>query len=316
MQTSRGVFFTLSLIAGLVLLAVLAPCASATAPEPLRVMSFNIRYATAADGENAWDERREMVVETIRAFDPDLLGVQECLAGQADYLQAALPGYRFTGVGRDDGDRGGEMCAVFARAARFEKLAAGHFWLSATPEIVGSHGWDGACTRMVTWLQLRFRQAAQSSAADDTLWIFNTHFDHVGVRAREESAALLRERIAEVCGDQPVIVTGDFNAPADLDREGPYRLLLGEPRGADHAPRGVQLVDSYRQLHAPATGEGTFHGFGGQAGVARIDWILASTQLRPISAEIIRTAEDGHYPSDHFPVSTVLAWPSGSHAQP
>ncbi len=130
----------------------------------IRVMSFNIRYGTAADGENHWDRRKEFLAETIAAFDPDLLGTQETLAFQRDYLAERLKGYTAYGAGRDDGRERGEMAAVFFRAGRFEKLDGGHFWLSEKPDVAGSKSWDAALTRIVTWLKLRDRRAGRAHA--------------------------------------------------------------------------------------------------------------------------------------------------------
>src|SRR5215204_1975530 len=111
------------------------------AAEPLRVMTFNIRYGTAKDGENHWDKRKEFLVETIKAFSPDLLGTQETIGFQRDYLAQNLPDYGVVGVGRDDGQEKGEMMAVYFKQSRFDKQAEGHFWLSEMPETVGSKGW-------------------------------------------------------------------------------------------------------------------------------------------------------------------------------
>jgi len=186
------------------------------APGELRVMTFNIRYGTAPDGENAWEKRRELLVETIRAFQPDVLGTQECLAGQAEFLRGALPGYGCVGVGRDDGKLAGEMCAVFYREDRLQLAAEGHFWLSETPEIAGSRGWDAALPRIVSWARLRDRADTLR-----TLVCFDTHFDHVGEAARLASAKLLRARAQAVADGAPAIVLGDFNAPADAGRPAP-----------------------------------------------------------------------------------------------
>jgi endonuclease/exonuclease/phosphatase family metal-dependent hydrolase len=121
----------------------------------IRVMSFNIRYGTAADAENHWDKRKEFLLETIQNFDPDLLGTQETLAFQRDYLAEKLAGYGYLGIGRDDGMEQGEMMALYYRKDRFEKLDGGHFWLSETPEKIGSKSWDSSLPRMATWVKLK-----------------------------------------------------------------------------------------------------------------------------------------------------------------
>src|SRR6478735_1787061 len=130
---------------------------AADAPAPVRVMSFNIRYGTARDGDNHWDKRKDFLATTITAFDPDLLGTQETLAFQRDFLTEKLKGHAAFGAGRDDGKDRGEMAALFYRTARFEKLAGGHFWLSETPDRVGSKGWDAALPRIASWVKLKDR---------------------------------------------------------------------------------------------------------------------------------------------------------------
>lgn len=263
--------------------------------EDLRVMSFNIRYGTANDGENHWEKRKDFVVDTVRAFNPELLGTQETLGFQRDYLAEHLSGYEAVGVGRDHGDERGEMTAVLFRKERFEKLAAGHFWLSETPDVPGSKSWDTSLTRMVTWLKLKDRKATPPSE----IYFFNTHFDHRGQLARQESARLIRRKIAELAGSAPTVVTGDFNAG---EGSPPYQALFTED-----GP--VKLLDSFRVAH-PQRGasEGTFSSFQStDTQGERIDWIALSPGWTVKSAEIDRTQREGRTPSDHFPVTAVLA---------
>ena len=103
-----------------------------------------------------------------KAFDPDLLGTQETLGFQRDYLAANLHGYDVLGVGRDDGQENGEMVALFYKRGRFEKIDGGHFWLSQTPDQPGSISWDSALPRMVTWVKLRDRH--QDERKTDSLF--------------------------------------------------------------------------------------------------------------------------------------------------
>lgn len=262
----------------------------------VRVMSFNIRYGTANDGENHWDKRKEFLLATIKAFDPDLLGTQETLGFQRDYLAANLSGYEVLGVGRDDGKEKGEMTALYFKRNRFEKLDGGHFWLSETPDVPGSKNWDAALTRMVTWVKLRDRQNPRGKP----LMFFNTHFDHRGVQARHEAAKLIRRRLAEASQTCSVIVTGDFNAGDDSD---PYQTLFGALAG-----QPSPVVDTYRAANPKrAANEGTFTGFKIDATSGpRIDWIGASKEWQVSKAMIDRTQRDGRLPSDHFPVVAVL----------
>jgi len=255
-------------------------------------MSFNIRYAGGDKGPNAWENRRSLVLGEIEREAPDVLGLQEVEAVQADWLRASLPGYGFHGVGRMDGQRKGEFAPVMFRSERFELLEGGHFWLSQTPEVAGSKGWDGACERMASWVRLRDREDS------GTLLVLNTHLDHVGVRARAEGLALIRERLRTLrrAGDS-LIVTGDFNTGADAEQA--PTLIGGEGRS--------RLVDTFREVFPTRDeDEGTFNNWSFTLRGARIDWVLTSTDLCPVSAAIERRVPGGRHPSDHYPVTTRL----------
>ncbi len=178
----------------------------AAEPMSIKVMSFNLRFATAKDGENHWDKRRELLLDTIRRAQPDLLGTQEMLALQRDYLAQNLDGYEAFGIGRDDGTERGEMTAILWKKDRFEKMAAGHFWLSETPDQNRQQklGFESATDGDLD-------QIARSPPAEarPILWI-NTHFDHIGKTARLESAKLLRQQLQTLGKDCTLTVTGDF----------------------------------------------------------------------------------------------------------
>ena len=289
----------LNRFAMLILLVALANSLSLSQPtkdaREVRVMSYNIRYGTANDGENHWDKRKEFLVATIKAFNPDLLGTQETLGFQRDYLAAQLSGYEVMGVGRDDGKEQGEMTALYFKRDRFEKLDGGHFWLSETPDVPGSKNWDAALTRMVTWVKLRDRRQPKAKP----LMFFNTHFDHRGEQARVESARLLRRRIEAARKTNRVIVTGDFNAG---EESAPYQAFFSVN------PKPAPVADTYRALNPNRTpNEGTFSGFkvSGTTG-PRIDWIGVSSEWKINSATIDRTEREGRTPSDHFAVTAIL----------
>lgn len=269
-----------------------------TQAEDLRVMSFNVRYGEAKDGENRWDNRKEFVVETIAAYRPDLLGTQETLDFQKTFLSEKLTGYTAIGVGREDGGQTGEMTALFFRTSRFELLEEGHFWLSETPEVKGSKSWDSSLPRMASWVRLSDKKA---DSAKPILFV-NTHFDHKGAVARNESSRLLREQVRKIGKGCDVILTGDFNAAID---SAPHMTLFdtseGEPR----------FVDAYRSLHGTdPSREATFSKFlGGVFVGARIDWIAVSGSWKIQAAAIDRTERDGRSPSDHYPVTATLRRP-------
>ena len=262
--------------------------------EPIRVMSVNVRYGTAPDGANAWPNRRDLLMRTIRAFDPDLLGAQEALAFQCDELRGELSGHAFIGVGRDDGKLKGEFSPIFYRADRFERIDSGQFWLSETPDVAGSKSWDSAFPRLATWMRLRDRR----SGGRELLYV-NTHWDHAGPHARLHAARLIRDRITPLVGPgAAVVITGDLNCTEDDE---PYAVLLG--RGDD----ALTLADAYRAAHPERqTDEATFHGFHGTVAGCRIDFIFHSPQFRTCEAAIVRLREGEVFPSDHYPVTAVL----------
>lgn len=265
---------------------------SAAAQEELRVMSFNVRYGKANDGENHWKKRNWLVAETAKQFSPDLMGTQETLKFQAEFLERELGEYTY--FGRSRMKTPNEHCGIFFRTKRFTQLAGGHFWLSEQPDVPESKSWDSSLPRMASWVLLNDREA---ESAPPILFV-NTHFDHRGRTARLEAAKLIRKQIDKlrtIAGNPVTIVTGDFNTPEGSE---PYNAFL---EGND------ELVDTYRVAHKEkASDEGTFNGFRGTSSGGRIDWILASKNLKVISAEIDRTNENGRYPSDHFPVTAVL----------
>jgi len=261
----------------------------------LRVMSFNIRYGSAGDGENSWANRQELVITVIKDFAPDLMGTQETLPFQATYINKELPEYTYIGWSRDQSESG-EQCGIFVDKERFEIIESGQFWLSETPDEKFSNSWDSSLPRVVTWTRLKDRKGKKKPANGREFLFANTHFDHRGNEARKQSAMLLRRRLSEMAPKLPIIVTGDFNCDQGSE---PYEELLEEN----------VLTDSFRVVHpARKDNEGTFHGFSGTPGEARIDWILATEQFKATEAIIDRTHAGGRYPSDHFPVSAVFQW--------
>ncbi|GAB4113205.1 MAG: endonuclease/exonuclease/phosphatase family protein [Acidobacteriota bacterium] len=275
-------------------LSLLSVAAIPTTGITVSVMSFNIRYGTAPDGEDSWDRRRDLVCDVLRQANPDFVGLQEALDFQIDQILAAIPGYAAVGAGRDDGARKGEHSSILYRDDRWQVDVSGTFWLSDTPGVPGSRSWGNRIPRIVTWGRFVERSTG------DSLWLFNTHFDHQSQASRERSAELLARRIDARNPRDPVIVTGDLNAGED----NPAVLhLLGGERGV---PR---LVDTFRVLYPQAREVGTFHGFKGGTTGAKIDYVLAEPGFQVLEAAIRRDHRDGRYPSDHYPVTATLALP-------
>lgn len=265
------------------------------AAAPLTVMSFNIRYGTARDGDNAWPLRRGLLFDVVRDEAAHVLGVQEALDFQIDEIRAAVPGYAAIGVGRDDGRRAGEFAAILYRPDRLTVAASGTFWLSDTPEVVASTSWGNTITRICTWARFVDRDGR-------AFWVYNVHYDHQSQPSRERSSALLLERIeSRPDPAEPVIVMGDFNA----GENNPAVTLL--TRGIDGmAPR---FVDSFRVRHPDAAGVGTFTGFElDRTSGDKIDYVFVEPDTDVLDARIVGTSRDGRYPSDHLPVVARVRW--------
>lgn len=261
----------------------------------LKVMSFNIRYGSAKDGSNEWSKRKELVLKTIQQFDADIVGTQETLDFQAAYLSKQLP--KFTYVGRARQAKGkGEHCGILFRSSRFQKLTEGHFWLSENPDRPGSKSWDSSLPRMATWLKL------WDEENEGSFYILNTHFDHRGKIAREESAKLIARFVKDLPDDSRVVVVGDFNASVE---SAPYQTLFGKSENPGTTAAG--LIDTFKLKNLQTKNdEGTFNGFNGKTNGARIDWIGVNSGFTVESAAIDRTEFKGRYPSDHFPVTAVI----------
>lgn len=274
-------FFLLSL-SGLFLLF---PAISRS--QTYRVMSYNIRYANSHDGVNSWDERRECLVELVRGENPDVIGFQEVLHPQLDYLSAQLPDMAHVGVGREDGETQGEYAPIFFSTSRFELMESGTFWLSETPDTV-SVGWDASLERICTFALLRERESQRY------LWVFNAHFDHRGAEARERSAQLIMQKMSQKNSQQfPCLLTGDFNATPS-------------------SPPIVHIERSMSNALRFVTGgvQGTFNNFDTiQMPRHIIDYIFAKDVAIQSAKIIDATCPSGLYPSDHFPVFCVVTNP-------
>ncbi len=176
--------------------------------QPLQVMSFNVRNASAKDGDNSWENRRDAAVAMLNTINPVVVGLQEALPEQEAYLTAGCPQYLSYGVGRNDGVNGERMSILYHREL-LEFVDGGTWWLSETPD-VPSVGWDAKYPRTATWALLRFRRGGQA------FYLVNTHLDHKGVEARKNGLAMVVRKIREMNPDIPMVLTGDFNVePGD-----------------------------------------------------------------------------------------------------
>lgn len=269
--------------------------AAGSSATPLRVMSFNLRYDNPGDGVNAWPNRRDWVAALIRFHDADVIGVQEALARMLVDLDTRLPGFARVGVGRADGRSAGEFSAILYRTDRLQVLDSGTFWLSPTPDVPGSKGWDAAIERVATWARFRDRVTGCRHVH------LNTHFDHIGEEARQQSARLIRQRLAGLAAGLPVIVTGDLNSDPE---SGAYRILTHDTLAGAIAP----LLDGFQASRSGHYGPtSSWTAFRAIEPGRRIDYILVSNPVVVLSHGILPDSWDGRFPSDHLPVLAKLA---------
>ncbi len=262
--------------------------------QELNVMTFNIRYNTKNDSLNAWPYRKDNAASQIQFHNAHIVGVQEALHEQMIDLSQLLPRFKFTGVARDDGKTKGEYSAIFYDTARLKLIQSSTFWLSLTPEVPGSKGWDANITRISTWAKF------QDKANKKIFFVFNTHFDHIGQEARRESAKLLKQKVKAIAGKNPVIITGDFNAKPS---EEPIKILVD----ANDADR---FIDSKEVSAMPHYGPiGTFNGFGSkERDNEPIDFIFLKGKWKVKQHATLSQTWGGRFSSDHFPVFAKLSF--------
>ena len=251
----------------------------------LVISSFNIRYNSPDDGINIWEQRKDWLTHSIRFYQADLIGTQEVTHTQLLDMQALLPNYAHVGIGRE-GATQGEYSAIFYKKERFEVLDSNTFWLSETPDVVASKGWDAALPRIVTWALFIDKHSGVR------FYHFNTHFDHRGKQARIASAALLTQKIKEIAGTSPVLLTGDFNSSPKSEA---IATLLSSG-----------LKDPYITLDADQVYGPEYSANGwdatGRTSDSRIDYIFYSGGVQPLTLQILDGQRGDRYISDHFPV--------------
>jgi endonuclease/exonuclease/phosphatase family metal-dependent hydrolase len=261
-----------------------------TAQTAIKVMSFNIRLDVKSDGENWWENRKDKVAGLMNYYQADFIGGQEVQFHQLQYLKEQLTGYEHIGVGRDDGKEKGEFSCIFYNKQNFEVLQQGTFWLSQTPDSV-SMGWDAVCNRVCTWGLFR------SKITKKQCWVFNTHFDHMGVKARQESAKLILSKMNGLTAGKnyPVVFMGDLNSkPGDE----PVKILsesldnartvcVGKPYGPADTWNGFKFLQK-----PDGCIDYIFIRKGGKAKVVKFATITDSYEMK--------------YPSDHFPIMAQI----------
>jgi endonuclease/exonuclease/phosphatase family metal-dependent hydrolase len=255
-------------------------------PRSIRFMTFNIRFDTDRDEptRNRWKHRVTSVIETVRSYDPHVVGFQEALRGQLDDLVLAFPDFLAVGKPRESGEVG-EYVPILLDRKRFDVGSAGDFWLSPTPDVQGSRGWDAGNPRHCTWVTGRERSSGFRFA------VFNTHLDRWGTLARLEAARLIVARVT-LAPQLPAVVLGDFNAEEDSE---PLDLF-----------RTSGLRDTFRDIRPEAIDVQTVHHYRELSGSRKIDYVMCDARWDVVAADIIREPAAGRLPSDHFPVTAEL----------
>lgn len=276
-------------VKSLLLIAILCIATVSLKAQSFNVASFNIRYDNPKDSGNLWVNRAPIVSNLIRFHDFDVFGIQEGLKNQLEDISTALPGYTRYGRGRDDGKDAGEHSAVYYKTDKFKLVKSGDFWLSETPNIPAK-GWDATCcNRICSWVYL------EDIKSKKKFYLFNVHFDHQGVVARKESGKLMVQKIKEIAGNEPALLTGDLNG----SRESEWYLTI--------ANSGL-LKDAYSGVKFPYENNGSSNGFRTPRGMGVIDHIFMSKQFTASKWGILTDTYFGKYPSDHFPVMATVSF--------
>lgn len=270
-----------------ILTAVLAFGFFVVNAQSFKVGTFNVRFDNPRDSGNLWVARAPVVANLIRYHDFDVFGVQEALKNQLNDISRALPEYAVYGKGRDDGKEAGEHSSIYYKKDMFKLLKSGDFWLSATPDVPGK-GWDATCcNRIASWVQL------QDVKSKKKFFMFNVHFDHQGVIARKESGKLMVQKIKEIAGTEPVLLTGDFNGGRESEW---YKTLANS----------TVVRDSYKDVKYPYENNASSNGFRVPRGMGVIDHIFISKHFKASKWGILTDTYFGKFPSDHFPVAATV----------
>jgi len=271
-----------------ILIILLALSSCATSHQDISAMTYNVRYGLADDGENSWKYRKEFLANQINFYNPDFLGIQEGLPFQLFYLDSLMPKHKYIGVSRSV-DGKGEYSAILYNQEKFELLEQHTFWLSPTPT-KPSKGWDAAYPRICTYGLFKSKSTKQK------IWILNTHFDHIGEKAREESVQLILKEIKKINIEKyPLVFMGDLNAEPDSKPIAVLNTILNDSK-----------EKSIEKSFGP---NGTFNNFEfDKPVIKRIDYIFVSkdNSIQINKHAVLSDSRDLKYPSDHLPVFIQL----------
>lgn len=263
--------------------------------EPLRIGTYNIQYDNLNDLSNPWSSRNIILEKLLQEYDFDIFGAQEPYLGQLNDMMKYLPDYAYLGKDITGGTEvlRRHYVPIFYKKEKFDVLRNGMFWLSETPNVANSKGWDAYSVRVCVWAQFKEKETGKE------FYHFNVHFDHIGTTARQESAKLIVEKIKEIAGDQPVFLTGDFNSN---QKSVPYNTIVTSGSVVDSYSRSEEKVNAnwptyngYKYISTPP------------ANANRIDHVFVTTKGTKVQSwQLINTDYSQKYPSDHYPI--LIEW--------
>lgn len=266
----------------------------------IKAMTFNIRtgHAWWLDGWtfNQWNNRRNIVIDTIAENAADVIGMQEGIDFQLQQIQQAMPQYSKYSTGRIDGKSSGETCAILYRSDRFELVDSGTFWFSNKPEQPGSKSWGNLFARICSWVRLRDKTTHTS------FYVYNVHLDNWSQHSRVKSVRLLAKKIAERDSSDPFILMGDFN----MEIDNPAMKYLDQIKNQNSF---AAMINTWQSVHPEKPDIGTYHKFTGSKKCPKIDHISISEYVQVIDSEIDSHGFKGKYPSDHFPEIAIIRLP-------
>lgn len=257
--------------------------------QDISVMTYNIKWDNTNDTVNNWNDRKEAMVDLLKHYQPNIIGMQEVVNGQLNYLVTNLPNFSSIGVGREDGKEKGEYSPILYDTKLLKVVKSSTFWLSDTPDKI-SVGWDAALERICTYALFEDLKTKKQ------FWVFNTHFDHIGVRAREKSAKLIVSKMKDINVDNlPVVLMGDLNLTPD---ETPILYLK------DALTDGQSITE--KTFYGPT---GTFNGFDQDRVLTnRIDYIFVDSFKVLEYMHIDDRMENNKHISDHLPVLATISF--------
>lgn len=269
--------------------------------QKLKIMTFNLRFAGAMDGDNGWDHRKDHVADIVDRYHPAIMGTQEGLTVQLAELENLLTHpYERIGVEREEN---GEFVQIFYDSTLLECLQDGNFWLSETPDTPWTKGWDAVCVRMVTWGKFRLRATQQE------FYVFNTHLDHEGMKSHEMGSKLLWERIQQIAGDAPVFLIGDFNTYRHTSTYSYLTSHKDGPRFHEAWPEALKKIGDVSHTFHDWVGTKSDDEKDAVCGAMHIDWIFYRPRMTVLTTQVIVEDRNGRYPSDHYPVQAEVIVP-------